>query len=125
MIILSSNKNTLEITEIMDMQSEFDRILFFEHARKTAEATYVKDPLDAEVHFFFIVVIACYYWMYFFFIFDVNLFISDKWRNKGSANGYFVTSNNLSLMNYSLAIIVWFCNCWFLVRHEIYVFIFF
>ncbi|KAF2305074.1 hypothetical protein GH714_001601 [Hevea brasiliensis] len=32
----------------MDMQNEFDRILFFEHARKTAEATYSKDPLDAE-----------------------------------------------------------------------------
>ncbi|KAF2316397.1 hypothetical protein GH714_041738 [Hevea brasiliensis] len=32
----------------MDMQNEFDRILFFEHASKTAEATYVKDPLDAE-----------------------------------------------------------------------------
>ncbi|KAF2283071.1 hypothetical protein GH714_043815 [Hevea brasiliensis] len=32
----------------MDMQNEFDRILFFEHARKTAAATYVKDPLDAE-----------------------------------------------------------------------------
>ncbi|OAY25544.1 mitochondrial import receptor subunit TOM20 [Manihot esculenta] len=32
----------------MDMQNEFDRILFFEHARKTAEATYAKDPLDTE-----------------------------------------------------------------------------
>ncbi|KAK2661471.1 hypothetical protein Ddye_000045 [Dipteronia dyeriana] len=32
----------------MDMQSEFDRLLFFEHARKTAETTYAKDPLDAE-----------------------------------------------------------------------------
>lgn len=35
----------------MDMQSEFDRLLFFEHARKTAEANYAKDPLDAEVCF--------------------------------------------------------------------------
>ncbi|KAI3417924.1 uncharacterized protein J3R85_014056 [Psidium guajava] len=32
----------------MDMQSDFDRILFFEHARKTAEATYAKNPLDAD-----------------------------------------------------------------------------
>ncbi|XAR60234.1 hypothetical protein NMG60_11033510 [Bertholletia excelsa] len=30
------------------MQNDFDRILLFEHARKTAEAAYVKDPLDAE-----------------------------------------------------------------------------
>ncbi|KAJ6832045.1 mitochondrial import receptor subunit TOM20-like [Iris pallida] len=29
-------------------QSEFERIMFFEHARKTAEAAYAKDPLDAE-----------------------------------------------------------------------------
>ncbi|XP_050235125.1 mitochondrial import receptor subunit TOM20-like [Mercurialis annua] len=32
----------------MDMQNDFDRILFFEHARKTSEATYAKDPLDAD-----------------------------------------------------------------------------
>ncbi|KAL8132533.1 mitochondrial import receptor subunit TOM20-like [Apium graveolens] len=32
----------------MDMQSDFDRILFFEHARKAAEASYSKDPLDSE-----------------------------------------------------------------------------
>lgn len=32
----------------MDMQSDFDRLLFFEHARKTAEANYAKNPLDAE-----------------------------------------------------------------------------
>ncbi|XP_059669969.1 mitochondrial import receptor subunit TOM20 [Cornus florida] len=32
----------------MDVQSDFDRIFFFEHARKTAEVTYVKNPLDAE-----------------------------------------------------------------------------
>lgn len=32
----------------MDMQSDFDRILFFEHARKTAEVTYAKNPLDAD-----------------------------------------------------------------------------
>ncbi|KAJ4729468.1 putative Mitochondrial import receptor subunit TOM20 [Melia azedarach] len=32
----------------MDMQSDFDRLLFFEHARKTAEATYAKNPLDAD-----------------------------------------------------------------------------
>ncbi|KAI4348315.1 hypothetical protein L6164_009050 [Bauhinia variegata] len=32
----------------MQAQSDFDRLLFFEHARKTAEATYAKDPLDAD-----------------------------------------------------------------------------
>ncbi|KAE8021327.1 hypothetical protein FH972_007228 [Carpinus fangiana] len=33
----------------MDMQQgDFDRILFFEHARKTSEATYAKNPLDAD-----------------------------------------------------------------------------
>lgn len=33
----------------MDMQEgDFDRILFFEHARQTAEATYTKNPLDAD-----------------------------------------------------------------------------
>ena len=38
----------------MDMQqSDFDRLLFFEHARKTAEATYTQNPLDAEVSFLF------------------------------------------------------------------------
>nr|GMC48663.1 mitochondrial import receptor subunit TOM20 [Ipomoea batatas] len=30
------------------MSSEFDRLLFFEHARKTAEAAYEKNPLDAD-----------------------------------------------------------------------------
>ncbi|PKA62061.1 Mitochondrial import receptor subunit TOM20 [Apostasia shenzhenica] len=29
-------------------QSEFDRLLFFEHARKDAEAAYAKNPQDAE-----------------------------------------------------------------------------
>ncbi|KAL8200791.1 hypothetical protein R6Q57_012130 [Mikania cordata] len=32
----------------MDMQSDFDRLLFFEHARRAAEATYAKNPLDTE-----------------------------------------------------------------------------
>uniref|UniRef100_A0A2P2L316 Uncharacterized protein MANES_15G160900 n=1 Tax=Rhizophora mucronata TaxID=61149 RepID=A0A2P2L316_RHIMU len=32
----------------MEMPSEFDRLLFFEHARKTAEAAYATNPLDAE-----------------------------------------------------------------------------
>ncbi|XP_019184123.1 PREDICTED: mitochondrial import receptor subunit TOM20-like isoform X1 [Ipomoea nil] len=32
----------------MEMSSEFDRLLFFEHARKTAEAAYEKNPLDAD-----------------------------------------------------------------------------
>ncbi|CAK9143305.1 unnamed protein product [Ilex paraguariensis] len=32
----------------MEMQNEFDRLLFFEHARKAAESTYAKNPLDAD-----------------------------------------------------------------------------
>ncbi|KAJ8750085.1 hypothetical protein K2173_014000 [Erythroxylum novogranatense] len=32
----------------MEMPADFDRILFFEHARKTAEAAYVKNPLDTD-----------------------------------------------------------------------------
>ncbi|KAG5621785.1 hypothetical protein AABB24_003167 [Solanum stoloniferum] len=32
----------------MEMQSEFDRLLFFEHARKSAETTYAQNPLDAD-----------------------------------------------------------------------------
>ncbi|KAK1281685.1 Mitochondrial import receptor subunit TOM20 [Acorus calamus] len=32
----------------MDVQSDLDRLLFFEHARRTAESTYAKDPLDAD-----------------------------------------------------------------------------
>lgn len=36
----------------MEMQSDFDRMLFFEHARKTAEDAYAQDPLDADVFFF-------------------------------------------------------------------------
>ncbi|XP_075481471.1 mitochondrial import receptor subunit TOM20-like isoform X1 [Primulina tabacum] len=32
----------------MDMSSDFDRLLFFEHARRTAEATYAKNPLDTD-----------------------------------------------------------------------------
>ncbi|XP_058758922.1 mitochondrial import receptor subunit TOM20-like [Vicia villosa] len=33
----------------MDLQSnDFDRLLFFEHARKTAEAEYAANPLDAD-----------------------------------------------------------------------------
>ncbi|EPS64343.1 hypothetical protein M569_10436, partial [Genlisea aurea] len=32
----------------MEMTSDFDRLLFFEHARRTAEATYEKNPLDAD-----------------------------------------------------------------------------
>ena len=38
----------------MDLQqSEFDRLLFFEHARKTAEAAYAANPLDVDVSFSF------------------------------------------------------------------------
>jgi len=37
----------------MDMGSDFDRLLFFEHARKTAEVNYAKSPLDADVRLLF------------------------------------------------------------------------
>ncbi|PWA36368.1 plant specific mitochondrial import receptor subunit TOM20 [Artemisia annua] len=30
------------------MENDFDRLLFFEHARRTAEVTYTKNPLDTE-----------------------------------------------------------------------------
>uniref|UniRef100_A0A1J3G4V8 Mitochondrial import receptor subunit TOM20-3 n=1 Tax=Noccaea caerulescens TaxID=107243 RepID=A0A1J3G4V8_NOCCA len=32
----------------MDMQSEIESLMFFENARKAAEATYIKNPLDAD-----------------------------------------------------------------------------
>ncbi|KAK3036446.1 hypothetical protein RJ639_030045 [Escallonia herrerae] len=32
----------------MEMQNELDRLVFFEHARKTAETTYAKNPNDVE-----------------------------------------------------------------------------
>ncbi|PWA98775.1 plant specific mitochondrial import receptor subunit TOM20 [Artemisia annua] len=30
------------------MENDFDRLLFFEHACRTAEVTYTKNPLDTE-----------------------------------------------------------------------------
>lgn len=30
-------------------QEDFDRLLLFEHARKTAESNYAQNPLDADV----------------------------------------------------------------------------
>lgn len=33
----------------MDMQGDIERLMFFEHARKAAEATYIKNPSDADV----------------------------------------------------------------------------
>lgn len=33
----------------MDDQSDLERIVLFEHARKTSEANYSEDPLDVEV----------------------------------------------------------------------------
>lgn len=44
----------------MDMSSDFDRLLFFEHARRTAEATYAKNPLDADVSIHYILVYLCF-----------------------------------------------------------------
>lgn len=41
-------------------QDDFDRLLLFEHARKTAEATYTRDPLDADVRIFYIFNIYLY-----------------------------------------------------------------
>ncbi|KAJ0692687.1 putative plant specific mitochondrial import receptor subunit TOM20 [Helianthus annuus] len=32
----------------MEMQNDFDRLMFFEHARRSAEVTYEKNPLDSE-----------------------------------------------------------------------------
>ncbi|KAL7610791.1 mitochondrial import receptor subunit TOM20 [Lactuca sativa] len=32
----------------MESQNDFDRLLFFEHARRSAEVTYAKNPLDTE-----------------------------------------------------------------------------
>ncbi|VVB09457.1 unnamed protein product [Arabis nemorensis] len=32
----------------MDMQNDIERLMFFDHARLAAEATYVKNPLDAD-----------------------------------------------------------------------------
>ncbi|KAH6766603.1 translocase of outer membrane 20 kDa subunit 3 [Perilla frutescens var. hirtella] len=32
----------------MELSNDFDRLLFFEHARRTAEATYAKNPHDAD-----------------------------------------------------------------------------
>lgn len=43
---------TLEPMEFS--QDDFDRLLMFEHTRKSAEATYAKDPLDADVSIFFL-----------------------------------------------------------------------
>ncbi|MFS7893658.1 putative plant specific mitochondrial import receptor subunit TOM20 [Helianthus anomalus] len=32
----------------MEMQNDFNRLMFFEHARRSAEVTYQKNPLDTE-----------------------------------------------------------------------------
>ncbi|KAM0055626.1 putative plant specific mitochondrial import receptor subunit TOM20 [Helianthus debilis subsp. tardiflorus] len=32
----------------MEMQNDFDRLMFFEHARRSAEVAYEKNPLDSE-----------------------------------------------------------------------------
>lgn len=39
----------LESSNMEFSQSDFDRLLLSEHNRKTAEANYAKDPLDADV----------------------------------------------------------------------------
>ncbi|KAJ0428983.1 putative plant specific mitochondrial import receptor subunit TOM20 [Helianthus annuus] len=46
--IISGNRHQSSGRSSMDMQTDFDRLLFFEHARRSAEATYTKNPLDTE-----------------------------------------------------------------------------
>lgn len=41
-------KNLHQSTRKMELSNDFDRLLFFEHARRTAEATYTKNPHDAD-----------------------------------------------------------------------------
>lgn len=40
-----------KLREAMDTDAEFDRLFMFEQIRKAAEATYIKNPLDADVSF--------------------------------------------------------------------------
>lgn len=68
-------------------QNEFDRILFFEHARKTAEAEYAKNPLDADVSLQFFPI-------FFHFFFKFSIFILWNYERfqlyyHGSVHDYF------------------------------------
>lgn len=59
----------------MDMQqSEFDRLLFFEHARKAAEAEYAKNPLDADVR---ILLLWIHFPLYLFDFYSILGFASE------------------------------------------------
>ena len=77
----------------MDLQqSEIDRLLFFEHARKTAEATYAQNPLDADVRIYiYIIFLRFFVFIFYFFLlqfhgfdcyvcwsFDISLFLKKK-----------------------------------------------
>lgn len=72
-------------------QDDFDRLLLFEHTRKTAEANYAENPLDADVRIFlsftsFFCFFICYndvqfICMYFFSILWRCLFDSVIWKS--------------------------------------------
>lgn len=48
--LLCSSSRSSNLTSTMEFsQEDFDRLLLFEHTRKTAEANYVNNPLDADV----------------------------------------------------------------------------
>ena len=71
------------------MQSDFDRLLFFEHARKTAEAAYAKDPLDTDVRSYsFLWSVPLFFAFYFSFIIWVCLVSEKFWEN--SINVFFL-----------------------------------
>lgn len=77
----------------MDMQQgDLDRIFFFEHARKTAEATYAKDPLDADVRFIFI---------YLFFFWIVCLVPGKLWEIDGIVFFFFFGIAYCNLVDYA------------------------
>ena len=42
-------------------QEDFDRLLLFEHARKTAESNYAQNPLDADVSIFLSLLISMFH----------------------------------------------------------------
>lgn len=87
---VQSNKERARERErhAMDMQSDFDRLLFFEHARKTAEAAYAKDPLDADVRSYsFLWSVPVFFAFYFSFISWLCLVSEKFWEN--SKNVFF------------------------------------
>lgn len=67
----------------MEMSNDFDRLLFFEHARTSAEASYAKNPLDADVRtrpsiiYIYILTLICFRMRALLFIFREVLLIGD------------------------------------------------